>query len=149
MRGHFTSGWWGRQQDLHAGKADWPHRGVGSIYAESARADDQSEIRSVAEKPDGTPPVPVIMYGLQKGARVMVRAVLTFSLFALIAAAVASQPRSSSSLTIEQLIDIRHPSQPAWSPASRHVAYLSERAGIANIYVDATAVTQFADGVNG
>src|ERR1043166_2491108 len=135
MRGHFTSGWWGRQQDLHAGKADWPHRGVGSISAESTRADDRSEtdsarivravrtlvqsaIRSVAENPDGTHPVPVRMYGLEKGARVMVRAVLTFSLFALIAAAVASQPRSSSSLTIEQLIDIRHPSQPAWSPDS-------------------------------
>jgi Tol biopolymer transport system component len=38
-------------------------------------------------------------------------------------------------LTIEQLIDIRHPSNAVWSPDGRRVAFLSERAGIANIYV--------------
>ena len=63
-------------------------------------------------------------------------------------------------LTIEQLIDIRHPSNAVWSPDGRRVAFLSERAGIANIFVaeidcarrDATraaAITRFADGVSG
>ncbi len=60
-----------------------------------------------------------------------------------------AQAAPMRSLTIEQLIDIRHPSAPVWSPDSRHVAYLSERAGIANIYVDAAPVTSFAEGVAG
>src|SRR5581483_4411856 len=62
----------------------------------------------------------------------------------LTAQAPAHQP-----LTIDQLVDIRHPSAPAWSPDSRHVAYLSERAGIANIYVDDKPITRFADGLSG
>src|SRR5581483_10491507 len=65
------------------------------------------------------------------------------------AALVMAQSPAPRQLTIEHLIDIRHPSAPAWSPDSQHVAYLSERAGIANIYVDAKAVTSFADGVGG
>jgi dipeptidyl aminopeptidase/acylaminoacyl peptidase len=60
-----------------------------------------------------------------------------------------AQSPATRSLTIEQLIDIRHPSSPVWSPDSRHVAYFSERAGIANIYVDANAVTNFTDGAGG
>src|SRR5471032_820377 len=47
-----------------------------------------------------------------------------------------SAPASAAGrLTIEQLIDIRHPSSPVWAPDGRHVAFLSERAGIANIFV--------------
>ena len=60
-----------------------------------------------------------------------------------------AQAAPRGGLTIDQLIDIRHPSAPAWSPDSRHVAYLSERAGIANLFVDGRAVTSFADGMTG
>src|SRR5260221_6136626 len=48
---------------------------------------------------------------------------------------VTSAPSAASRLTIDQLIDIRHPSSPVWSPDGRRVAFLSERAGIANIFV--------------
>jgi dipeptidyl aminopeptidase/acylaminoacyl peptidase len=72
---------------------------------------------------------------------------------------VQAQPapaRPASGLTIEQIIDIRHPSNAAWSPDGHHVAFLSERAGIANIFVAdavagsspvaARALTRYADG---
>ena len=59
------------------------------------------------------------------------------------------QPPASSHLAIEQLIDIRHPTSPAWSPDGGHVAYLSERAGVANIYVDSKPLTNFLDGISG
>jgi dipeptidyl aminopeptidase/acylaminoacyl peptidase len=59
-------------------------------------------------------------------------------------------------LTIETLLDIRHPSNPVWSPDSTHLAFLSERTGIANIFVadagarpaaaNARALTTFVDG---
>jgi len=62
-------------------------------------------------------------------------------------------------LTIEQLIDIRHPSSAVWSPDGRRLAFLSERAGIANIHVaaidggggpvGAQPITRFPDGVPG
>jgi dipeptidyl aminopeptidase/acylaminoacyl peptidase len=67
--------------------------------------------------------------------------------------------RDARALTIEQLIDIRHPSNAVWSPDGRRVAFLSERAGIANIFVTeidasagstrAGALTRFADGLGG
>ena len=67
--------------------------------------------------------------------------------------------RDAQGLTIEHLIDIRHPSNAAWSPDGRRVAFLSERAGIANIFVAeidalaratrAGALTRFADGLSG
>ena len=68
-------------------------------------------------------------------------------------------PRDVHALTIEQLIDIRHPSNAVWSPDGRLVAFLSDRAGIANIFVaeiDAearpnrpAALTRFSDGLSG
>ncbi|HZP48097.1 MAG TPA: prolyl oligopeptidase family serine peptidase [Vicinamibacterales bacterium] len=65
------------------------------------------------------------------------------------AALLTAQAPAQQPLTIEQLIDIRHPSAPAWSPDSRHVAYISERAGVGNIYVDDKPLTRFADGLTG
>ena len=55
--------------------------------------------------------------------------------FIVQAAPQSGAPKAGGRLTIEQLIDIRHPSGPVWSPDGRHVAFLSERAGIADIYV--------------
>ncbi|HEY2906474.1 MAG TPA: DPP IV N-terminal domain-containing protein, partial [Vicinamibacterales bacterium] len=47
----------------------------------------------------------------------------------------ASAPASSSALTIEQLIDIKHPSAPAWSADGRHVSFTWDRAGVSERYV--------------
>src|SRR5450759_5497686 len=47
----------------------------------------------------------------------------------------AAQPRAASPLTIEQLIDIKHPSNPVWSRDSKRVAFTWERAGVANLYL--------------
>ncbi|HEY3383920.1 MAG TPA: prolyl oligopeptidase family serine peptidase [Vicinamibacterales bacterium] len=38
-------------------------------------------------------------------------------------------------LTIEALLDIRHPSNPIWSRDSRWIAFMWERAGVSNLYV--------------
>src|SRR5262245_47500590 len=46
----------------------------------------------------------------------------------------AAQPRAAS-FTIDQLIDIKHPSNPVWSRDSRRIAFTWERAGVANLYV--------------
>src|SRR5262245_65725778 len=45
------------------------------------------------------------------------------------------QPSSGRPLTIDQLIDIRHPSNPAWSADGRQVTFTWERAGVATRYV--------------
>ena len=42
---------------------------------------------------------------------------------------------STRSITIEQLVDIRHPSNPAWSADGRQVTFTWERAGVATRYV--------------
>src|SRR5262245_23979893 len=47
----------------------------------------------------------------------------------------AVQPASGGRLTIEQLIDIRHPSNPMWSPDGRSVVFVSDRAGVSKVYV--------------
>ncbi|MBW8867932.1 MAG: prolyl oligopeptidase family serine peptidase [Acidobacteria bacterium] len=52
---------------------------------------------------------------------------------------------STAPLTIEQLIDIRHPSNPMWSPDGRHVVFVWDRAGVSKVYVaDAPAAAQTA-----
>ena len=40
-----------------------------------------------------------------------------------------------SALTIEQLIEIKHPSDPVWSPDNKHVLFTWDRADIKNLYV--------------
>lgn len=67
----------------------------------------------------------------------------------------ATKARTSGAqrLTIEQLMKIKHPSQPLWSPDARHVAFVWEEGGVGNLYVaDADgqgspkALTSFPDG---
>jgi dipeptidyl aminopeptidase/acylaminoacyl peptidase len=66
----------------------------------------------------------------------------------------AAQSRPASLLTIEQLIDIRHPSNPVWSRDSKRIAFTWERAGVSNLYVvpadgSAKPVQLTTDGVPG
>ena len=58
--------------------------------------------------------------------------------FMVLAFSSNAQPRSSAhkpQLTIEQLLDIKHPSDPIWSPDGKRVAFVWDRAGVANLYV--------------
>src|SRR5437764_9885961 len=57
------------------------------------------------------------------------------SALAYSAASDRPQPADSRRLTIEQLIDIRHPSSPMWSPDGRSVVFLWDRAGVSSVYV--------------
>ena len=64
-----------------------------------------------------------------------------------------AQQAAAKQLTIEQLMDIKHPSDPVWSPDGSHVAFLWDRAGVTNLYVasadgsgDPAALTKFTDG---
>ena len=65
----------------------------------------------------------------------------------------AAQTTSAHPLTIENLIDIKHPSNPLWSPDGKHVAFLWDRADIVNLYLanpdgggGPMALTSFPDG---
>ena len=49
--------------------------------------------------------------------------------------ALAQTAVQKQKLTIEQLIDIKHPSEPIWSPDGKLVAFVWDRAGVANLYV--------------
>ncbi len=62
------------------------------------------------------------------------KAFMAFVMASIVAAA-ALIVHAAGALTIEQLIDIRHPSSPMWSPDGRHVVFAWERAGVASIHV--------------
>lgn len=56
-------------------------------------------------------------------------------------------------LTISQLLEIRHPSNPVWSPDGMHIAYLWDRCDIVNLFLvdpgsgmQPRALSHFADG---
>jgi dipeptidyl aminopeptidase/acylaminoacyl peptidase len=38
-------------------------------------------------------------------------------------------------LTIEQLIDIKHPSNPVWAPNGKYIVFIWDRAGVSNLYL--------------
>jgi dipeptidyl aminopeptidase/acylaminoacyl peptidase len=44
-------------------------------------------------------------------------------------------PPADGLLTIDRLIDIKHPSSPLWAPDGRRVAFVWERAGVQNLWV--------------
>lgn len=59
--------------------------------------------------------------------------------FALVLTACAADavepPAQPDRLTIDDLIEIRHPSDPVWSPDGRRVAFVWDRAGVSNLFV--------------
>jgi len=67
--------------------------------------------------------------------------------------ALAQQGGGAHRLTIEQLIEIKHPSDPIWSPDGKHVAFVWDRGGGGNLYLanadghgTPVALTTFAEG---
>ena len=82
----------------------------------------------------------------------LTRCYVTVAILVLAGSTVA-QTRSTHPLTIENLIEIRHPSNPIWSPDGQRIAFLWDRADIVNLYVvnadggsKPTALTSFRDG---
>ena len=69
----------------------------------------------------------------------MLRTLCAISATALTLATVPATPvaqrPAGRALTIDQLIDIRHPSNPQWSRDSRWIAFTWDRAGVSNLYV--------------
>ena len=72
---------------------------------------------------------------------------------ACIGIACSAQTKTASRLTIEQLIGIKHPSDPIWSPDGKRVAFIWDRADIKNLYVanadgsgQPVALTSFPEG---
>jgi dipeptidyl aminopeptidase/acylaminoacyl peptidase len=62
-------------------------------------------------------------------------AIALMSLAAVACGTGAAEQPVTAKLTIENLIDIKHPSNPLWSPDGQLVLFTWDRAGIANLYV--------------
>ena len=84
------------------------------------------------------------------------RVTISLALIGLTATTVAPFARQGGTrpIAIEQLIDIKHPSNPIWSRDSKRIAFTWERAGVANLYVvpadgSAPPVQVTKDGVPG
>jgi len=65
----------------------------------------------------------------------------------------AQNSTKPAKLTIEQLIDIKHPTNALWSPDGKHVVFTWDRAGVSNLYVASTdghgqpvSLTSFSEG---
>lgn len=79
--------------------------------------------------------------------------ILLVAVMLALAGQALAQDRPHSRLTIEQLIDIKHPSEPLWSPDGRHVAFVWDRAGVSNFYLanadgggEPLPLTSYSDG---
>jgi dipeptidyl aminopeptidase/acylaminoacyl peptidase len=73
-------------------------------------------------------------------------------LFGLHVHAVHAQ-QTTHRLTIEQIVDIKHPSEPIWSPDGNHIAFVWDQGGIENLYLAnaggnaaPVALTSFSEG---
>jgi dipeptidyl aminopeptidase/acylaminoacyl peptidase len=67
--------------------------------------------------------------------RVVIALALLFAAMRSVRAGQTPAASSGGRLTIEKLMDIRHPSNPVWSRDGRRVAFLWERAGVTDLYV--------------
>jgi dipeptidyl aminopeptidase/acylaminoacyl peptidase len=83
----------------------------------------------------------------------LLRATVAVATMAWVGNVAAQQSNNAHQLTIEQLIEIKHPSNPIWSPDGRHIAFAWDVAGVSNFYVaDASrqgqpvALTSFPEG---
>jgi dipeptidyl aminopeptidase/acylaminoacyl peptidase len=69
----------------------------------------------------------------------MIRSILAslglVGILALPGIAAAQSPGKTHRLTIEKLLEIKHPSDPLWSPDERHVAFIWDDGGVYNLYV--------------
>ncbi|HKC13317.1 MAG TPA: DPP IV N-terminal domain-containing protein, partial [Vicinamibacteria bacterium] len=79
-------------------------------------------------------------------------------LFVLVAAAAAASSRAAPAptphgITIDALLDIKHPSRATWSPDGRRIAFVWDRAAVQNLWVvdvaagGPTPLTRYADGL--
>src|SRR5579864_4638664 len=84
----------------------------------------------------------------------LLRAIVLITLgLLLIAAAAGQQTAPANPLSIEQLIEIKHPSNPIWSPDGKHVTFIWDRANVTNLYLANSdgqgrpvALTSYSDG---
>src|SRR3989454_3392733 len=90
---------------------------------------------SVSEKLDYFCPVYFVAM-----KRLIIGALICACAFLIVHAA-PQAPATRKPLTIEQLIDIRHPSNAMWSPDGRHVVFVWDRAGVSNVYVSDLTVS--------
>jgi dipeptidyl aminopeptidase/acylaminoacyl peptidase len=56
----------------------------------------------------------------------------------------AQPPASAGAITINSLLDIRHPSRPVWAPDGSRVAYVWDRGGVQNVFVMSLRSTEGA-----
>src|SRR2546422_2903649 len=61
--------------------------------------------------------------------------ITTVIVAAFVAGAVEPKTAPIQPLTIEQLIDIKHPSNPVWSPDGKHITFSWDRAGVTARYI--------------
>lgn len=57
------------------------------------------------------------------------------SIISLAVGLFAQKTSRKSALTIEQLVEIKHPSEPIWSPDGKRVAFVWDRADVKNLFV--------------
>lgn len=70
-----------------------------------------------------------------RGSVLPVTAALLIAIAGAVALTAAQGSRAAAGLTIDTLVDIRHPSSPVWAPDGRRLAFVWDRAGAQNLYV--------------